>query len=92
MTKIIKAGQFKIEEESFNTSLLDDLTDVLKVFPRQNRLENRYVCSEYITFRRNGNLKYNHALFIKKLKLEKSKLTFTTQESDKLLKFFQKLI
>lgn len=92
MTKVIKSGDFRIVDEDFNVALLDDLTDVMKVFPRQNRLENRYVCSEYIAFRRNGNLKYNHATFLKKLKAEKSKLVFTTSEEEQLTKFFQKLI
>jgi hypothetical protein len=92
MTKTIKAGSFRIENEAFNVAVLDDLTDVMKVFPRQNRVENRYVCSEYISFRRNNNVKYNHATFLKNLKAEKSKLVFTTSEEEKLTKFFQKLI
>ena len=92
ITKSIKKGDFHIKDEEFNVMLLDDLTDVLKVFPRQNRTENRYVCAEYINFRRNSNLKYNHASFIKVLSTKKSDLIFATQESDKLCEFFQKLI
>lgn len=92
MTKSIKAGDFRVENEKFNVTILDDLTDVMKIFPRQNRIENRYVCSEYISFRRNNNIRYNHATFLKNLKAEKARLVFTTSESDKLTAFFQKLI
>lgn len=89
-TKFIKRGKFKIANEKENVRLLDYLTDVLKVIPRMNRYENKYVCSEYITFVKNTN-KYNHSDFMKSLTKNKEKFILATQEHHKLSEMFQKL-
>ena len=86
----IKNGTFEIFDEENNVKILDNLTDVLRVVNRQSRIENKYLCSEYISFYRNSK-DYNHKLFIKNLKKQKDLLMFAIQESGKLSDFFYKL-
>ena len=52
LVRKIKAGEFRIMDEDKNVTILNHLTDVLKVVPRMNRFENRYLCREYIKFLR----------------------------------------
>jgi hypothetical protein len=89
-TKKIKKGEFRITNEKENVEILDRLTDVLKVVPRMNRMENRYMCREYIKFVRNAK-KYNHAVFIEKLKKNKDRFLLATQEEGKLSELFNKI-
>jgi hypothetical protein len=91
ITKNIKKGNFKIVDEDFNVSILNDLTDILKIIPRMNRFENRYVCSEYVNFRRTSGCSYNHKTFIKNLDKNKQKFILATQEQEKLADMFRKL-
>lgn len=86
----IKRGEFVILDEEKNVAILDNLTDMLRILPRQGRAENRYVCSEYVNFYRNC-ADYNHKKFIKNLKAEKELFVLATQEEGKLNELFQKL-
>ena len=90
ITRKIKNGTFKIIEEATNIIILDNLTDVLKIIPRMNRMENRYLCVEYIRFLRNTN-KYNHSKFLSGLKQNKKEFILATQEEGKLVELFTKL-
>jgi hypothetical protein len=87
----IKDGTFTIVNEKENVKLLDYLTDVLLVVPRMNRVENRYLCREYIRFVKNCK-KYNHAKFIENLKKNKQMFILVTQEEGKLNELFNKFI
>lgn len=89
--KKIKSGELVIENETQNVSILDDLTDVLKFVPRMNRFENRYVCAEYVNFRRTEGCSYNHKEFLKNLEKNKQKFILATQEQEKLSDMFRKL-
>lgn len=91
VTKTIKNGTFEIVDEQDQVSILNDLTDILKVIPRMNRFENRYVCGEYVNFRRTTGCDYNHAEFMKNLEKNKQKFILATQEQDKLSDMFRKL-
>lgn len=91
LVKKIKNGEFRIINEKENVKLLDQLTDVLKVVPRMNRNENRYLCREYIKFAK-GCTKYNHEKFINNLKKNKSKFVLATQEDGKLKELFNNLL
>jgi len=90
MTRKIKNGEFRIRNEEENVKILNQLTDVLKVIPRMNRFENRYLCTEYVNFVR-GNKKYNHDKFITSLEANKSKFIIATQEQGKLIDMFYNL-
>jgi hypothetical protein len=91
LTKKIKSGTFKIVNEKENVEILNQLTDVLKVVPRMNRMENRYLCREYVKFIKTCN-KYNHAKFIENLKKKKAKFILATQEEGQLIRWFNNLL
>jgi hypothetical protein len=90
INKKIKKGEFRIINEKENVEILDRLTDVLKVVPRMNRVENRYLCREYIKFVRSTK-SYNHTIFIEKLKKNKKQFVLATQEDGKLYELFSKI-
>lgn len=90
-SKKIKNGSFKIVNEEFNVNILNQLTDVLNVVPRMNRMENRYLCREYVKFCRNCS-KYDHKKFMKNLEKNRDKFTLVTQEDGKLKELFSKFI
>jgi len=92
ITKKIKAGEFAIQDEELNVSILNGITDVLKFIPRMNRFENRYVCSEYVNFRRTTGCDYDHKKFMKSLENNKQKFILATQEQQKLADMFRKLV
>lgn len=91
ITTRIKSGEFKIQDEEQNVQILEGLTDVLKIIPRMNRFENRYVCSEYVNFRRTVGCSYNHQVFMKNLTKNKDKFVLATQEQEKLADMFRVL-
>ena len=91
ITKKIKEGEFVIQDEESNLSILNGITDVLKFIPRMNRFENRYVCSEYVNFRRTEGNNYNHKSFIKNLEINKKQFILATQEQEKLSDMFRNL-
>lgn len=86
----IKKGTFKITDEKENIQILDYVTDMLKIIPRLNRNENRYVCAEYVKFLR-VTLDYNHNHFLAKLEKNKEKFVLATHEPEKLSGMFKTL-
>lgn len=92
VTKFIKKGEFKISDEQKNVEILNKLTDVLKIIPRLNRQENKFLCSEYVDFLRINLSKYNHETFLENLKKQKQKFILATHEQTKLASMFEKLI
>ncbi len=88
--KIIKNGKFNIVDEKINVTILDNVTDLLKVIPRMGRNDNRYATREYIKFLRTTNT-YNHKKFIENLKKNKKEFILATQEDGKLVELFTKL-
>lgn len=94
ISKVIKSGQFKIVDEKIQVSILDHLTDVFRVIPRMsgdNRANNRYVCAEYVNFRRSMGSDYDHKKFMKSLESNKQQFVLVTQEKEKLVEIFRKL-
>jgi hypothetical protein len=91
ITKKIKTGEFKIQDEEKNVDILNGLTDILKIIPRLNRYENRYVCSEYVNFRRTAGSSYNHKSFLKNLNTNKQKFILATHEQEQLADMFRVL-
>lgn len=90
VSKKIKRGEFRIIEEEENVEIVKQLTDILKIVPRMSRFENRYLCSEYVKFRRSTSA-YNHQSFLKKVEKNKNKFVLVTQESGRLFEMFKKL-
>lgn len=90
INKKIKNGSFTIIAEKQNVQILDYITDMLKIVPRLNRFENKYVCNEYIKFIRSCK-DYNHKKFIVNLAKNKDKFTMATHGEGKLVELFTKL-
>lgn len=86
----IKNGTFRIINEEENVKILNYLTDVLKMVPRMNRMENRYLCREYVKFCIKNCSKYNHDKFMKNLEKNKETFVLATQEEGKLKELFSK--
>jgi len=91
ITKRLKAGEFVIQDEDKNVDILTGLTDILKIIPRLNRFENRFVCSEYLNFRRTAGSSYNHKFFLKNLDKNKQKFILATHEQEQLADMFRVL-
>lgn len=91
VTKSIKNGSFKVMDEEKNVGLLKDLTECLRVIPCDNRFKSRYVCAEYLKFRRLTD-SYDHELFLMKLRETRKLYKFIHHEDEKLSDFFQQLI
>lgn len=90
MSAKIKKGEFEIVDKEENIKILDHLTDVLKIAPRMNRFENKYLCTEYVNFLRNTT-GYNHNTFLLNLQKHKKDLDLTTQGIGKLKELFTKI-
>lgn len=88
--KKIKSGAFKISDEAANVTILDNLTDMLKVIPRMGRNDNRYAIREYTKFLRTTK-NYNHKKFLTNLSKKKDEFILATQEDGKLVELFTKL-
>ena len=88
--RTIKSGKFKVIDEKLNVSILDYVTDLLKVIPRMARNDNRYTTREYIKFLRTTKT-YNHKKFIENVKKSKKEFILATQEEGKLVELFTKL-
>lgn len=90
-TKKIKTGEFRIVNEAANVKILDNVTDVLKIVPRMNRYENKYLCNEYVKFMKEKGCSYNHAKFLVFLTKNKEKFVLATQQEGKLSEMFNKI-
>lgn len=88
----IKSGAFKITNEEIKAKLLDCLTDVLKIVPRMGRIENMYLCKEYMKFYMEIGKAYDHKKFLVGLSKKKNQLMFVTQQPGKLAETFRNLI
>ena len=66
VSRKIKKGEFKIQDEKESVKMLDQVTDMLHVLPRMNRFENSYSCYEYVKFVKSTK-DYDHNRFIKNL-------------------------
>lgn len=91
ISKKIKIGEFTIQDEDKNVDILNGLTDILKIIPRLNRFENRFVCNEYVNFRRTAGSAYNHKSFLKNLDKNKQKFILATHEQEQLADMFRVL-
>ncbi len=91
ISKKIKIGEFTIQDEEKNVDILNGITDILKIIPRLNRYENRFVCNEYVNFRRTAGSSYNHKSFLKNLDKNKQKFILATHEQEQLADMFRVL-
>lgn len=90
ITSVIKKGEFEIKDEPASLDILNKLTDVLNIIPRMDRMQNKYVCDEFVNFvlvRKS----YNHSRFLAALQKNKKQFVLATQTEGALQKIFQRL-
>jgi ParB-like nuclease domain len=88
ITRVIKKGQFSIEDEDLGVSLLNKATDAMKVIPRLDRSSNRMFISSYVNFVTTEK-DYDHSVFLKALTANKDKFRLATQDPDEFKKLFK---
>jgi len=88
VSTLIKKGEFAIDDEKRGVTLLNYVTDALKLVKRMDRMSNKLFIATYVNFV-NTYEKYNHKQFLANLKLNKEKfktITLDPEEYKKLLK------
>jgi hypothetical protein len=88
VSSLIKKGEFAIDDEKRGVTLLNYVTDALKLVKRMDRMSNKLFISSYVNFV-NGYDRYDHKQFLANLKLNKDKfktVTLDPEEYKKLLK------
>jgi len=88
---VIKRGDFKVSKVEDATFIFNCLTDILKITPRMPKNKTRYLCAEFTSFLRGKIGKYNHPVFLSKVKKETKAIVLATQETGALSKLFEKL-
>lgn len=81
ISRIIKRGEFTIDDEKRSVFLLNCVTDALKIVPRMDRGSNKLFISTYVNFIA-SYAHYNHAKFLDNLKLNKHKFKVITQDPE----------
>lgn len=89
-SRVIKNGTFEVRNEKENVLILDQITDVLKTVPRMNRSCNKALVAAYVSFYKQYQSRYNHALFLAYLHSQKAKLSTSTQDPEEFQKLFVK--
>lgn len=92
VTTVIKNGTFCIKNEGLCLQILDNITDVLKVIPRMDRMSNKAFISQYVSFFKQFQDKYDHTEFVKYLIKNKDQFALATQSPDEFQKLFIKAI
>jgi hypothetical protein len=87
-TNKIKDGEFTVINEDVNKQIIKQLSDVLDIVPRNNRMQSKYFCREYVKFVRSHN-DYDHKDFMGKLSTHVDKVVLATQQNDKLFDIFE---
>jgi len=87
-TAKIKTGEFSIINEAVNAQIIKNLSDVLDIVPRNNRVQSKYFCREYVKFVRSC-AKYDHKDFVGKLSTHVDKVVLATQQNDRLFDIFE---
>lgn len=88
ISKILKNGKFKVNNEEKAVVLMDFTTDILKILPRLDRGSNRRLVNSYITFVYDNYSEYNHKKFTTYLKKNLKRLEFLNSSEDDLTAFY----
>jgi hypothetical protein len=88
VSKLIKKGEFAIDDEKRGVTILNYVTDALKLVKRMDRMSNKMFIASYVNFVNTCD-RYDHKQFLANLKLNKDKfktVTLDPEEYKKLLK------
>jgi hypothetical protein len=90
ISRVIKRGEFTIDDEKRSVYLLNCVTDALKIIPRMDRLSNKMFISSFVNFI-NTCVKYDHAQFMSSLKVHKDKFKLSTQDQEEFKKLLKSI-
>jgi hypothetical protein len=90
ISRVIKRGEFIIDDEKRGVYLLNCITDALKIIPRMDRLSNKMFISSFVNFI-NTCVKYDHAQFMSSLKVHKDKFKLSTQDQEEFKKLLKSI-
>jgi hypothetical protein len=88
ISKTVKTGNFKVNNEEKAVKLMDYTTDVLKVLPRLDRSNNRRLVNSYIMFVYDNYSNYDHKKFMAYLRKNIARLEFLNSSDDDLMSFY----
>ena len=91
ISRVIKRGDFKIDDEKRAVFLLNCVTDALKIVKRMDRMSNKLFIATYVNFM-NTTENYNHKQFMANLKLNKDKFVAITQDPEEYKKLLKSII
>ena len=90
ISREIKKGTFKVVKETEAVTILDYVTDILKIVPRMDRVNNKIFVAAYAEFIKSNISTYNHAKFMIFIKKNIDKFTFVNGDEENLITFFNK--
>jgi hypothetical protein len=90
ISRIIKRGEFTIDDEKRAVYLLNCVTDSLKIIPRMDRLSNKLFIASFVNFI-NTCTNYDHAQFMASLKVHRDKFKLSTQDQDEFKKLLKSI-
>lgn len=91
ITKSIKTGEFRVENEKYCVEILNNITDALKIVPRMDRFSNKLFISTYVNHM-SVCASYDHSKFLKNLKINKDKFKLSTQDPEEFSKLIKSIM
>ena len=91
ISSIIKKGDFVIDDEKRGVTILNHVTDALKLVKRMDRMSNKLFIYSYVNFI-NSYDKYDHKQFLANLKLNKEKFKTITQDPEEYKKLLKSIL
>lgn len=88
-TKLLKSGNFVINNITAALLMLDRVTDALKTVPRLDRMSNVSFIAAFSTY--SNHSKYDHDKTMKYLLLNKNKFLLSTQDPEEFNKLFNQI-
>jgi len=90
ISRVIKRGEFVIDDEKRGVFLLNCVTDALKLVKRMDRMSNKLFIASYVHFI-NTCAKYDHPQFMANLNLNKDKFKTVTQDPEEYKKLLKSI-
>lgn len=91
ISKAIKTGTFRVENEEYCVKVLNNVTDSLKIVPRMDRHSNKLFIATYVNHMKNC-MSYDHVKFLKNLKANKDKFKLSTQDPEEFSKLIKSIM
>ena len=90
ITRLIKKGEVVIGNKAKTVQMLDRITDVLNIVPRNDRDGNYVFIGCYTQMVNDLGARYDHTKFMRYLKTNKDKFLTVTQDTEEITKLLKK--